>query len=300
MNKKVFISGSLNVDLVSYVNRLPKPGETMTGNGFFTNAGGKGLNQASAAAKLGALTYMIGAVGSDSYGLILKETLSSFGADISFVRTYEGNSGTAVIVVCKGQNSIILDGGANNLLKADFVSKILANNAKAGDIFLTQLETPLNTAIASLKAAKSIGMITILNPAPAIILPEEIYKSVDILTPNETETEILTGIMPDCEVNSALAVKKLYSYGVSKVVITLGSQGILTAEGQVLTPIPAFKVKVVDTTAAGDTFVGAMAAEMSRGTNFIDACKFGVKAAAITCTRKGAAGSIPTLKEMII
>jgi len=295
--KKVFIFGSLNIDLVSYVSRMPKPGETMTGEGFFTNAGGKGLNQASASAKLGADAYMIGAVGTDSYGGMLKETLGGFGADVNFVTTYDGNSGTAVIVVCKGQNSIILDGGANSMLKADYVNKILRDNANAGDIFLTQLETPLNTTIASLKTAKSLKMTTVLNPAPAVKLPKEIYKCVDILTPNETETEILTGIMPECDVSSALAVKKLYSYGIGKVVITLGSKGILIAEGQILTPIPAVKVKVVDTTAAGDTFVGALVAEMSRDADFINACKFGVKAAALTCTRKGAAGSIPTIEE---
>ena len=293
--KRVFISGSLNIDLVSYVSRMPKPGETMTGDGFFTNAGGKGLNQAAASAKLGAPTYMIGAVGTDPYGVMLKETLTGYGADTRFVTAYEGNSGTAVIVVCEGQNSIILSGGANSLLKAEYVSKVLKANAKAGDIFLTQLETPLDTTAASLKEAKSLGMVTILNPAPAVKLSEEIYKSVDILTPNETETEILTGIMPECDVTAALAVKGLYGYGVGKAVITLGSKGILAAEGQTLTPIPAVKVKVVDTTAAGDTFVGALAAELSRGADFIDACKFGVKAAALTCTRKGAAGSIPTL-----
>ncbi|MCL2371035.1 MAG: ribokinase [Firmicutes bacterium] len=295
--KKVFVAGSLNIDLVSYVSRMPKAGETMTGDGFLTNVGGKGLNQATASAKLGAPTYMIGAVGSDPYGAMLKDTLGGFGANVDFVTTLDGSSGTAVIVVCKGQNSIILSGGANSLLKADYVTKILKDNAKAGDIFLTQLETPLDTTIASLKMAKSLGMTTILNPAPAVKLPKEIFQSVDILTPNETETEILTGIMPDCEVNIALAVKRLYGYGVGKVVITLGSQGIAVIEGQTITPIPAVKIKAVDTTGAGDTFVGAMVAEMSRGTNFINACHFGIKAAALTCLKKGAASSVPTLAE---
>ena len=295
---KVFIVGSLNMDIVSYVARMPKPGETMAGEGFFTNCGGKGLNQAAAAAKLGARTYMIGAAGDDTYGAELKDTLNGYGADTGFVTTCEGSSGVAVIVVCKGQNSIILSGGANMKLRADYVAGTLRKNAKAGDILLTQLEVPLDAAEAALRTARELGMTTILNPAPAVKGAEHLCRYADIITPNETETEILTGVNPEDEVGITFAVKRFYGMGVKNVVITLGPKGVAAATGQIITPIPAVDVKVVDTTAAGDTFVGALAAELSRGASLLDACGFGVRAAALTCTKKGAAVSIPLLDEV--
>ena len=286
------------MDIVSYVSRLPKPGETISGEGFLTNSGGKGLNQAVACSRLGGSTYMVGAIGDDSYGQALIKTLTDFVVDASCVTTVDTHSGIAVITVSSGQNSIIISGGANMQLPAQYVVDTLTQYAQKGDILLTQLETPIDVTYAALKTAKKLGMTTILNPAPAVILDKELYPLVDIITPNETETQILTGILPEDPDSINKGLGALIALGVKSAIITLGSNGIALYTDGKAALIPAVKVKAVDTTAAGDTFVGTLSSALSRGEALESACKLGVKAAALTCTRKGAAISIPSLDEV--
>lgn len=293
----IYVLGSINMDMVMTVPYLPKNGETLSADKFYVNPGGKGANQAVAIAKLGGDVKMIGKVGRDANGRELKENLSSFGVDAACVTETDVSSGLAMIVVEGGDNRIILYKGANHcVLEADVDDGL--KGARAGDILIMQLEIPLEIVEYAAAAAKKRGMTVILNPAPAVALSVSLMQNVDIIAPNESETEILTGINPSGDVELALAVKKLYSMGVKKVIITLGARGAAVAEGQNIDYIPARKVKAVDTTSAGDTFVGACALKISEGKGLKEAAEFAAVASSITITREGAAVSIPSLKEV--
>ena len=293
----IYVLGSLNLDYVARVLRVPKRGETMLAESFETFCGGKGANQAVAAARLGGKTAMIGRVGADGAGVRLKENLRASGVDVRRVTEKGPDSGLAMIWVEGGDNRIVVAPNANFRFENAEIDDALSE-AVAGDILMTQLEIPVDTVLYALKAAKAKGMTTMLNPAPAVSgLPAEIFSYTDIITPNETETEILTGVNPSDIVHIALAVKKLYALGVKKAVLTLGSRGAACAEEQEITEIEVQKVKVVDTTAAGDTFTGALASRLSAGFDLVTACRFANCAATITVQRKGASDSIPTLAE---
>lgn len=222
----IYVLGSINMDMVAVPPYMPKNGETLTANKYYTNPGGKGANQASAIAKLGGKVKMIGKVGSDAYGPVMKNNLASYGVDVEDVTTAEGNSGIAIIIVVDGDNRIILDPGANFKVTKEDVDKGLCK-AKSGDILIMQLEVPMDIVTYAADEAKKKGMTVILNPAPAVKLGQDLLCNVDIITPNETETEILTGISPDSEVELALAVKEYYKYGIKNVVITMGSRGAI-------------------------------------------------------------------------
>lgn len=293
----IYVLGSINADFVANVKRMPKAGETMASESFFINQGGKGANQAVAIAKLGENVKFIGKVGSDANGEMLKNSIRSFGVDVSNLSVADCASGIALIIVENGENRIILDRGANFKITDADVDAAL-KNAKSGDIFVTQLEIPLKTVEYALCKAKEKGMITILNPAPAVKLSSEILSYVDVITPNETETEILTGINPVDEVHITLAVKHFYGRGIKNVIITLGSRGSAVSFGNEITLVDAKKVKVVDTTGAGDTFIGAVAAQLNRGADIVTACRFATCASAITVSRAGASVSIPTVEEV--
>ncbi len=293
----IYVVGSLNMDISATVARFPRAGETVAAESVLTSPGGKGANQATAIGKLGGDCAMLGKVGSDVFGEQMINNLKSYGVRTEHVTVSQCESGTALIWVHKGNNRIVLNSGANGTLTETDVNKGL-ENAQAGDILMLQLEVPLNTVAHALRVGKRKGMLTMLNPAPAVQLGSEIYENSEIITPNETETQILTGIMPDCEVNVALAVKKFREMGASNVIITLGKTGSAVAVGKEITLIPAHKVKVTDTTAAGDTYVGAVAVKLSEGENIVDAAKFASYASALKITRKGAAVAIPTLKEV--
>jgi ribokinase len=295
--KKIIIVGSLNMDLVINAPYAPVGGETLMGSGFMVNPGGKGANQASAIAKLGGKVKMIGKVGSDAYGPVMKNNLASYGVDVEDVTTADGNSGVALIIVVDGDNRIILDPGANYKVTKEDVDVGLSK-AKSGDILIMQLEVPMDIVTYASDVAKQKGMTVILNPAPAVKLGQDLLCNVDIITPNETETEILTGISPDSEVELALAVKEFYKYGIKNVVITMGSRGAVVTYGNNIVPIEARKVKAVDTTSAGDTYVGAIAVKLDMGVDIVTACKFASVASSVTVTRAGAAQSIPTLAEV--
>lgn len=283
----IYISGSLNMDLCIETPYVPQAGETITGKGFITNGGGKGANQATAAAKLGGKIAMCGAVGNDAFGETLLTNLSSAGADISHVRKIDGiSTGIAVIIISDSNNRIILDKGANAFLTENDIDEFLKNAGK-GDIFLTQLENPIKVAGYGLKRAKELGLYTILNPAPANKEIEEYLSFVDLVTPNETELELFGG------------KDKLFNAGVKKIVTTLGSKGYEIADKNGAKVYPCIKVKAIDTTAAGDTLCGGLAAGLAEGMSLEEACAFGSKAASIACTRKGAQQSIPTKAEVM-
>lgn len=293
----IYVLGSINMDMVARVPRMPVGGETLTADKYYVNPGGKGANQAVAIAKLGGKVAMIGKVGSDETGDALKNNLKAMGVDESMVTRADVPSGIAMIIVEGGENRIILYKGANHsVTKADVDEGL--KNAKPGDALVMQLEIPLETVTYAAAVAKRKGMLVLLNPAPAVPLGEELLKNVDIIAPNETETEILTGVGLDSDVHIALAVKKLYQLGVKRVIITMGSRGSIVAEGQTITPVEPRKVKAVDTTSAGDTFVGATVLRYLDGDTLEDAARFASVASSITVTREGAAQSIPTLEEV--
>ena len=293
----IYVLGSINMDMVARVPRMPVGGETLTADKYYVNPGGKGANQAVAIAKLGGKVAMIGKVGSDETGDALKNNLKAMGVDESMVTRADVPSGIAMIIVEGGENRIILYKGANHsVTKADVDEGL--KNAKPGDALVMQLEIPLETVTYAAAVAKQKGMLVLLNPAPAVPLGEELLKNVDIIAPNETETEILTGVGLDSDVHIALAVKKLYQLGVKRVIITMGSRGAIVAEGQTITPVEPRKVKAVDTTSAGDTFVGATVLRYLDGDTLEDAARFASVASSITVTREGAAQSIPTLDEV--
>jgi len=295
--RKIFVVGSINMDLVARLVSLPQKGETVLAESFFCNPGGKGANQAVAIAKLGGNVKMIGKVGTDGYGQRMVQNLANFGVDTACVGQVEGESGMAFIGIVGCDNSIIVLSNANDTLGKDDIDQGLWG-AQPGDILVTQLETPLAMVEYALQVAKQKGMQTILNPAPAQKNLGSVLPLVDILVPNETETEILTGIYPVDEVHTVLAIKKLYQYGVGKVIITLGANGSVCSEGQTLTYIDGIKTNAVDTTSAGDTYIGAVATKLAEGMPILDACNYATVAASITVTRKGASGSIPTKQEV--
>ncbi len=293
----IYVLGSINMDMVARVPHMPVGGETLTADKYYVNPGGKGANQAVAIAKLGGKVAMIGKVGSDETGDALKNNLKAMGVDESMVTRADVPSGIAMIIVEGGENRIILYKGANHsVTKADVDEGL--KNAQPGDALVMQLEIPLETVTYAAAVAKQKGMLVLLNPAPAVPLGEELLKNVDIIAPNETETEILTGVGLDSDVHIALAVKKLYQLGVKRVIITMGSRGSIVAEGQTITPVEPRKVKAVDTTSAGDTFVGATVLRYLDGDTLEDAARFASVASSITVTREGAAQSIPTLEEV--
>ena len=295
--QKIYILGSINYDLVITSPYMPKSGETLTGSGFFTNSGGKGANQAVACAKLGGNTVMLGAVGDDGFGNDCKNSLKKYGVDTQFIQEVKNcNSGVAVIIVIDGDNRIILDGGANIGFDKAAMYKTIEQSIKKDDILVCQLEIPLDCVSEAFKIAKSKDAITILNPAPAQKLNKDILINTDVIIPNETETEILTGAKTNTEEGIEKGYNILKGYGIKEIIITLGNKGCYY-NGKTY---PAMKVEnVVDTTAAGDTFIGALAAQLVNGKTVeqsIDLCQ---RACALKITRKGAQIGIPALKEVL-
>lgn len=289
--KKIFIIGSINMDLVISAECLPQMGETIHGYGFFTNPGGKGANQAVAARKLGGDVRFCACVGNDEFGTILTNVLKGYGVDTRYVNRVEGPSGCAVITVVNGDNCIVLGAGANAKLQASMAEDCL-KEANEGDILLVQLEIDHGIVLHALKLAKEKGMITILNPAPAQGFCKEFLNYTDILIPNETEAATLSGKQNFEEGVRALCEK------VGMVIVTLGSKGSVLCRRNERVSYPCPKVKAVDTTAAGDTFCGALAARLSRGESVEEAICFAHEAASITVTRKGAQQSIPYESEI--
>lgn len=278
--KTIYVVGSINTDLSISAPYLPTRGETLTGSGFLSARGGKGANQAVAAARLGGRVVMCGCVGKDAFGKEAKAALKAEGIDVRFVReTEDAPTGTAVILVIEGDNRIILDVGANALLSSEDIDSALSD-AREGDILLTQLENPVDVSGYALRLGREKGMFTVLNPAPANKAAEKYLSFCDLLIPNETEAEILGGRM-------ALSKK------VKNLLVTVGGDGFehYTPEG--VTRYPCMPVKVVDTTGAGDTFCGGLCTRLSEGESLIPSALFASTAASLACTKKGAQPAIP-------
>lgn len=257
MPAKVVVVGSLNMDLVTRASRLPRAGETLIGQTFTTVPGGKGANQAVASARLGADVSMIGCVGTDAYGIQLRDALLVEGIDCRAVSTVEGSSGVALIVVDDtSQNAIVIVAGSNGELTPASL-QAFDTVLQAANVIVCQLEVPMATVGYALKRGRELGKTVILNPAPASApLPAEWYASIDYLIPNESEAGALSGVTVDSLDSARLAATRLIQAGAGKVIITLGPQGVLFSDGLVFEHLVAPKVKAVDTTAAGDTFVG--------------------------------------------
>lgn len=290
---KIFVLGSMNMDMVMQAERLPLAGETIRGTGFFLNAGGKGANQAVAVKRSGGALKFCACVGDDVFGERLINTLREYEVDTENVRTIDGtSSGLAQITVVNGNNRIILYGGANECLDAEVAERFLAEAVK-GDIFLTQLETAPAVVLRSLETAKARGMQTILNPAPAQNFSSEMLKFTDILIPNETEAMSISG-KTDIE-EAALAL----SERVKEVIVTVGDKGCICSRGGSVSLHPCPQVSVVDTTAAGDTFCGAFAARLGKGYSMEESVGYALKAASLAVTKRGALQSIPSENEVL-
>lgn len=296
---KIVVVGSSNTDMVIQSEHLPAPGETILGGEFFMNPGGKGANQAVAAAKLGGDVVFVARVGDDIFG---QEAVAGFkleGINTDFIVTDpEQPSGVATIMVdAKGENCIAVASGANNMLSPADVDQAMAQ-VDAADVLLMQLETPIETIeyVASLGSEK--GKTVILNPAPAQALSDELLAKIDVITPNETEAEMLTGINVENLADAEKAAQALRDKGIGTVIITMGSQGAFVLSDSFTGMVATRKVEAVDTTAAGDTFNGALAVGMANGQAIEEALAFANKAATISVTRLGAQASVPSLAEL--
>lgn len=297
---RVAVVGSLNMDLVARAPRLPHPGETLAGRTFAQVAGGKGGNQAVAAARLGAQVSMLGCVGADANGAQLRAGLEAEGIDCAAVETGREATGVALIIVDDAsQNAIVIVAGSNGEVTPETIARHEAVLA-AADVVICQLETPLDTVQAALATARRLGKTVVLNPAPATgPLPAEWLPLIDYLIPNELETATLTGLPVGSSEEAATAAAVLRAAGARNVLVTLGPRGVQAAlEGAAPALYDAPKVKAVDTTAAGDTFIGGFAAQLAQGASVDAAIRFAQRAAALSVTRAGAQPSIPTWAEV--
>jgi len=300
MHAKVVVVGSLNMDLVARAQRLPRAGETLAGEHFFTVPGGKGANQAVAVARLGGSVEMVGNVGDDAYGQQLRQALEVEGIDCQAVSVCPGvSSGVALITVdAASQNCIVIIPGGNGLLTPESVQRFDAL-LQAAEVIICQLEVPVETVAWTLARGRELGKQVILNPAPATgPLPADWFAHIDYLTPNESEAEALTGERVDDLDSARRAGERLLQLGAGKVIITLGAQGALFVSRDGSQHFPAPKVQPLDTTAAGDTFIGGFAAALVQGNGEAEAIAFGQRAAALSVTRAGAQPSIPYLAEL--
>lgn len=297
MANKIIVVGSANVDLVIHSAKMPKLGETLVGSNFQTNAGGKGLNQAIAIAKLGGDVSFLGAIGEDSNGNFLLETLKEYGVSFEGVRSQNNPTGYAMITVVNGNNFIILYPGANNEVSSEIAEEKAALIAES-DFCVMQLEIPVSTVLKVCEIARKNGTKVILNPAPFKALPSTVYPFVDYLIPNEHEAEALTGIALSSEESAVKAVQKIKGMGVKNVVITLGERGCVYNNGDDILFCPAESVAAIDTTSAGDCFIGALVTALSQNKPVSEAITFATKAASITVMREGASKSIPFADEV--
>jgi len=297
--KKILIVGSSNTDMVIKTHNFPAPGETILGGRFLMNAGGKGANQAVAAARLGGMVTFVGKIGDDIFGKQAVQQLEDEGINVDFVAVDPENpSGVALITVDKkGENSIVVAPGSNGTLSAADFDKAIAELYES-EYVLMQLEIPIPTVehIARMAALKQKKVV--LNPAPAAELTDELLQNLYIITPNETEAELLTGIKVTDESSALKAASALNEKGVEIVIITMGSAGAFLLANGNSEIIKAPKVEAVDSTAAGDTFNGALVVALSEGKTIQESIVFANKAAAISVTRIGAQSSVPFRKEI--
>ena len=295
----IIVIGSSNTDMVIKSAHLPAPGETILGGEFFMNPGGKGANQAVAAAKLGGEVVFVAKVGDDIFGQEAVQGFKNEGIDTDYIVVDPRNpSGVATIMVDdQGENCIAVASGANGALSPADIDNAMAR-IDAADVLLMQLETPIPTIDYAASAGSEKWKTVILNPAPAQALSDDLLAKLDVITPNETEAEILTGIKVENTTDAEKAALALREKGVGTVIITLGSQGAFVVADSFTGMVPVRKVNAVDTTAAGDTFNGALAVGMANGLPIEAAVEFANKAASVSVTRLGAQASAPRLEEL--
>jgi len=296
---KIVVIGSSNTDMVVKSGKLPLPGETILGGIFLMNAGGKGANQAVAAARLGGNVVFVSKVGNDIFGIQIIERLKNENINTEYVFVDEKNpSGTALIMVNDaGENCIVVAPGANaNLLPADITH---IKNLADAEIILMQLEIPMETIETVAKKAKSVLQKLIINPAPAQPLSDELLNGLFLITPNETEAKLLTGITVTDATTASQAAEVFLHKGVENVIITLGRQGAYFQNCNLKLKVNAPVVQAIDTTAAGDTFNGAIAVALEEKMDWEDALKFSVEASSISVTRMGAQSSVPYRNEIV-
>lgn len=296
----ILVIGSLNADLVVRAPHFPRPGETISGDDLQIIPGGKGANQAVAAARQGANVGMIGRVGKDGFGDVLLQNLKNNRVDISDVERDDASTGTAIIVVDEnGQNSIILSAGANGKVTREDVKKH-SPGFQAMQAVLLQLEIPLEAVVYAAQSSYGNDALVILNPAPARTLPDELFKVIDYLIPNETELSILSGIQVTDIASAEKAARSLQEHGNFSVLVTMGGNGALIVDkfDHEIKHIPAFKVEVADTTAAGDAFIGGFASALLRGLEVEEAVKYANACGALAATKFGAQPSLPTKEEV--
>ena len=295
---RVFVAGSINMDVVATADRHPKVGETVAGRQVLYFPGGKGANQAVAASRLGVKTTLIGRLGKDSFGAELRMFLGAQGIELGSVRDADTHSGTAIITVAASDNTIVVIPGSNALVSADDVANVpLAK----GDVAVSQFEIPLPTIAAFFQRARSAGATTLLNPAPAQKMSAELLALVDILVLNETELGFLAGVeLSDGDEAATIidVARQLQAREDQIICVTLGKRGVLALAGREEFAVPGRVVKAVDTTGAGDCFVGALAAQLAEGVSLRTALAFANAAASISVQRMGAGPSMPTAAEV--
>ncbi len=299
MNKKIVVIGSSNIDLFMKVKNIPKPGETIIGGEIYKSFGGKGANQAVAAARTIADVTFIGSIGNDADGTSVLNNLLNEGIDVSKVEQKTNKpTGMALIFVDQfGENSIAVSSGANSCLtENDIINDTCV--IKNADIVLVQLEIPINTVKTALKIANDNNVKVILNPAPALTIEEELYSYVSIIAPNIHEAESLTGIKIKSKNDALTASKILIEKGVNNVIITNGVHGVYICSEDEIEFVPSYPVKTTDTTGAGDVFIGVLASSIAKGYEISESVKYANAAAAISVTRRGAQNSAPTISEI--
>lgn len=296
---KLVVLGSINADHILNIKQFPQPGETVIGQQYKVAFGGKGANQAVAAGRSGADIAFIACVGADDIGERIRQQLASDRIDTQPIEAIADNTtGVALIFVnAEGENVIGIDAGANAAVTPDYLNRYRQKVIDA-DALLMQLESPLETVIAAAKLAKQHQTQVILNPAPACELPDELLAMIDMITPNETEAQRLTGVAVNNDADADRAANILHAKGIGYVIITLGSRGVWLSENGKGKLVPGFKVKAVDTIAAGDTFNGALVTALLEGKVMSDAVRFAHAAAAIAVTRPGAQPSVPWREEI--
>jgi ribokinase len=296
----IAIVGSYATGLTMRVNRLPSPGETLLAKGYRVDFGGKGSNQAVACARLGANVSFVAKIGRDNFGQMALELHRGEKVDIdSVIQVPDQPTGVGFIIVdANGNNCITVDPGANNLLTAEEVSQALRTLAPEG-VVLTQLEIPVGAAAAAMERGREKQAVTILNPAPACILPDSVLQLVDVLTPNQSEAKVLIGQSPDVAMEPETVARELLRRGVKQVVITLGDKGAFIATANYSLHIPAIKVSAEDTTGAGDSFNAGLAVALSYGENLDDAVRFAVVTGGLAVTREGVVPSLPMRNEVL-
>lgn len=296
--KKILVIGSLNIDFVINVDKMPLPGETITGRDFSLVCGGKGANQAYAAAKLGGNVSMIGAVGNDEYGKMLINNLESVGVDTTGIKELDCDTGRAFITVdSTGENSIVVVKGANGLVSKELIDEKI-DLIDSADIIVMQLEIPLDVVRYVAGIARKKDKVVILDPAPAVDLDDELLRNIDIIKPNETELERLCGFEINNDEDIVSGAITLIDKGVEKVIVTLGDKGSMYVDYNIDKKYDAFNVDVVDTTGAGDAFTGALAKSLVDGRDVSDAIKYAHFVSSIVVGKKGAQTSIPSEKEV--